>query len=235
MANKKDPDAKFYGTYVFSLNQNKVRKDCYGKAVMIISTLLGIDHKVAEQIAADSGRITMSDINVSDLRKLQLVKICLNKAGVFAKGNELDTTHYYKKNDYSIVPILVGNDNVAQEAYYEAYKMFRNTYADLFHIEIPQINDLDEEDQIKDAQFVENQEQQQETKDDHVERFLADIRDFLKGPIRVEDVGTARNIYLYFRYRLIIIELLKLDPADPLFNILDQKLHGSKDQREESC
>ena len=97
MASKKDPEAKFRGRFLFSLRSSKIKKDCYGKAAMIISTLLGIDHKVAEQLAADSGRTAM-DISVYDLRKLQLVKICLNKAGPSQHYSHQNKSSKYNRN-----------------------------------------------------------------------------------------------------------------------------------------
>lgn len=232
MASKKDPEAKFCGRFLFSLRSNKVKKDCYGKAAMIISTLLGIDHKVAEQLAADSGRTAM-DISVYDLRKLQLVKICLNKAGVFVQGNELDTTRYLRLNESSAVPDLVSNDEVAHEAYCEAYILFRSRYADLFHIVVPQVNDVEEEDRIDCQRPVENQEQKatKETENIVMDAIMCDIKSHLQAPLSPAEIDRAKRYFLVFRTRLIITELMKLDPSDPLFNLLDQKLHGSKDQR----
>lgn len=232
MASKKDPEAKFHGRFLFSLRSSKIKKDCYGKAAMIISTLLGIDHKVAEQLAADSGRTAM-DISVYDLRKLQLVKICLNKAGVFVPGNELDTTRYLRLNESSAVPDLVSNDEVAHEAYYEAYKSFRSTYADMFHIAVPQVNDIEEEDRINCQRPGENQEQEatKETKNIVIDALVCDIKSHFQAPLSPAEIDRAKRYFLAFRARLIIAELMKLDPSDPLFNLLDQKLHGSKDQR----
>lgn len=232
MASKKDPEAKFRGRFLFSLRSSKIKKDCYGKAAMIISTLLGIDHKVAEQLAADSGRTAM-DISVYDLRKLQLVKICLNKAGVFVPGNELDTTRYLRINESSAVPDLVSNDEVAHEAYYEAYKVFRDTYADMFHIVVPQVNDIEEEDRISCQRPVENQEQKatKETKNIVIDAMVCDIKSHFQAPLSPAEIDRAKRYFIAFRARLIIAELMKLDPSDPLFNLLDQKLHGSKDQR----
>lgn len=231
MASKKDPEAKFRGRFLFSLSSNKIKKDCYGKAAMIISTLLGIDHKVAEQLAADSGR-TATDISVYDLRKLQLVKICLNKAGVFVPGNELDTARYLRLNESSAVPDLVSNDEVAHEAYYEAYKTFRDTYADMFHIAVPQVDDIEEEDRIDCQRPVENQEQEatKETKNIVIDAILCDIKSHFQAPLSPAEIDRTKRYFLAFRARLIIAELMKLDPSDPLFNLLDQKLHGSKDQ-----
>lgn len=232
MASKKDPEAKFRGRFLFSLRSNKIKKDCYGKAAMIISTLLGIDHKVAEQLAADSGTTAM-DISVYDLKKLQLVKICLNKAGVFVPGNELDTTRYLRLNESSAVPDLVSNDEMAHEAYCEAYMSFRSRYADLFHIAVPQVNDVEEEDRIDCQRPVENQKQEatKETKNIVIDAIVCDIKSHFQAPLSPAEIDRAKRYFLAFRARLIIAELMKLDPSDPLFNLLDQKLHGSKDQR----
>lgn len=230
MASKKDPEAKFHGRFLFSLSTNKIKKDCYGKAAMIISTLLGIDHRVAEQLAADSGR-TATDISVYDLRKLQLVKICLNKAGVFVPGNELDTVRHLRLNESSAVPDLVSDDEVSHEAYYEAYKAFRDTYADMFHIAVPQVDDIEEEDRIDCQRPVENQEQEatKETKNIVIDAIVCDIKSHFQAPLSPAEIDRAKRYFLAFRARLIIAELMKLDPSDPLFNLLDQKLHGSKD------
>lgn len=231
MANKKD--SKFVGTFLFSLCSVRVKPECYGKAAMIISTLLGIDHRVAEQMAADSGKPSL-DVAVKDMIMLQLVKICLNKAGVFVEDDELDVTHYLKKNAGCLVPNLVGNDNVAKEAYYEAYKLFRSTYADMFHITVPKVDDVEDEDKIDVASF-ENHERETE-KNGSVGKVIDALGDKLAKVISDyykyagnNNIDNVRNYYLYFRHRLIIMELTELNPSDPLFNLLDVKLHGSKD------
>lgn len=228
-------DSKFVGTFYFNLCPVKVRPKYYGKAAMIISTLLGIDHRVAEQMAADSGKPSL-DIAVNNLIKLQLVKICLNEAGVFIAGNKLDTTYYLKKNADHSVPDLVGNDNVAKEAYYEAYKLFRSSYADMFHITVPKVDDVEDEDRIDVAPFVENREQETKGKPEDIvmNAILDDIKSHLQVPLSPAEIDRARKYFIVFRARLIMAELMKLDPSDPLFNLLDQKLHGSKDQREKS-
>lgn len=229
MANKKD--SKFVGTFLFSLCSVRVKPECYGKAAMIISTLLGIDHRVAEQMAADSGKPSL-DIAVKDMITLQLVKICLNKAGVFVEDDELDVTHYLKKNAGCLVPNLVGNDNVAKEAYYEAYKLFRSTYADMFHITVPKVNDIEDEDKIDAASF-ENHEQETEAKpecyEDWLDNFLDELRDHFDQGASTKELDRARKYYYLFRSRLIIMELMVLEPEDPTFNIVDKALHGSKD------
>lgn len=199
---------------------------------MIISTLLGIDHKVAEQMAADSGKPSL-DIAVNNLIKLQLVKICLNEAGVFIAGNKLDTTYYLKKNANSSIPDLVGNDNVAKEAYYEAYKLFKDTYADMFHITVPKVDDIEDEDKIYVAPFVENREQETETEEEYnedwLEDLLKDIRDHFDQGASTKEIDRARKFYYLFRSRLMIMELMALKPESPVFYILDKVLHGSKD------
>lgn len=225
-------DSKFVGTFYFNLCPVKVRPKYYGKAAMIISTLLGIDHRVAEQMAADSGKPSL-DIAVNNLIKLQLVKICLNEAGVFIAGNKLDTTYYLKKNADRSVPDLVGNDNVAKEAYYEAYKLFRDTYAEMFHITVPKVNDVEDEDRIDVVPFVKNREQEtgkeQIFKDVVLNAILNDIKDHLETTLSPAEIDRAEKYYLTFRMRLILAELMALEPEDPLFNLLDVKLHGSKD------
>lgn len=225
-------DSKFVGTFYFSLCTVRVRPKYYGKAAMIISTLLGIDHKVAEQMAADSGKQSL-DIAVNNLIKLQLVKICLNEAGVFIAGRKLDTTYYLKKNANNSVPDLVGNDNVAKEAYYEAYKLFRDTYAEMFHITVPKVNDVEDEDRIDVVSFVKNREQEtgkeQIFKDVVLNAILNDIKDHLETTLSPAEIDRAKKYYLTFRMRLILAELMALGPEDPLFNLLDVKLHGSKD------
>lgn len=228
MANKKD--SKFVGTFLFSLCSVRVKPECYGKAAMIISTLLGIDHRVAEQMAADSGKPSL-DIAVKSLIELQLVKICLNEAGVFIAGDKLDTTYYLKKSASRSVPDLVGNDNVAKEAYYEAYKLFRSTYAEMFHITVPKVDDVEDEDRIDVAPFVENHEQEtkEEPEDIVMNAILDDIKSHFQVPLSPAEIDRARKYFIVFRARLIMAELIKLDPSDPLFNLLDQKLHGSKD------
>ena len=225
-------DSKFVGTFLFSLCSVRVKPECYSKAAMIISTLLGIDHRVAEQMAADSGKPSL-DVAVKDMITLQLVKICLNRAGVFVEDDELDVTHYLKKNAGCLVPNLVGNDNVAKEAYYEAYKLFRSTYADMFHITVPKVDDVEDEDRIDVAPFVENREQETKGKPEDIvmNAILDDIKSHLQVPLSPAEIDRARKYFIVFRARLIMAELMKLDPADPLFNLLDQKLHGSKDQR----
>lgn len=226
MANKKD--SKFVGTFLFSLCSVRVKPECYGKAAMIISTLLGIDHRVAEQMAADSGKPSL-DVAVKDMITLQLVKICLNRAGVFVEDDELDVTHYLKKNAGCLVPNLVGNDNVAKEAYYEAYKLFRSTYADMFHITVPKVDDVEDEDKIDVASFENHERETKETKNIVMDAILDDIKSHLQVPLSPAEIDRARKYFIVFRARLIMAELMKLDPADPLFNLLDVKLHGSKD------
>lgn len=229
MANKKD--SKFVGTFLFSLCSVKVKPECYGKAAMIISTLLGIDHRVAEQMAADSGKPSLN-VAVKDMIMLQLVKICLNRAGVFVEDDELDVTHYLKKNAGCLIPNLVGNDNVAKEAYYEAYKLFRSTYADMFHITVPKVDDIEDEDKIDVASFENHERETKEEPEDIVmNAILDDIKSHLQVPLSPAEIDRARKYFIVFRARLIMAELMKLDPSDPLFNLLDQKLHGSKDQR----
>lgn len=226
MANKKD--SKFVGTFLFSLCSVRVKPECYGKAAMIISTLLGIDHRVAEQMAADSGKPSL-DVAVKDMITLQLVKICLNRAGVFVEDDELDVTHYLKKNAGCLVPNLVGNDNVATEAYYEAYKLFRSIYADMFHITVPKVDDIEDEDKIDVASFENHERETKETKNIVMDAILDDIKSHLQVPLSPAEIDRARKYFIVFRARLIMAELMKLDPADPLFNLLDVKLHGSKD------
>lgn len=227
MASKKD--SKFVGTFLFSLCSVRVKPECYGKAAMIISTLLGIDHRVAEQMAADSGKPSL-DVAVKDMITLQLVKICLNRAGVFVGNDELDVTHYLKKNAGCLVPNLVGNDNVAKEAYYEAYKLFRSTYADMFHITVPKVDDIEDEDKIDVASFESHERETKEEPEDIVmNAILDDIKSHLQVPLSPAEIDRARKYFIVFRARLIMAELMKLDPSDPLFNLLDQKLHGSKD------
>ena len=223
-------DSKFVGTFLFSLCSVRVKPECYSKAAMIISTLLGIDHRVAEQMAADSGKPSL-DIAVNNLIKLQLVKICLNEAGVFIAGDKLDTTYYLKKNADRSVPDLVGNDNVAKKAYYEAYKLFRSSYADMFHITVPKVDDVEDEDKIDVASFENHERETKETKNIVIDAILDDIKSHLQVPLSPAEIDRARKYFIVFRARLIMAELMKLDPADPLFNLLDQKLHGSKDQR----
>lgn len=228
MANKKD--SKFVGTFLFSLCSVRVKPECYGKAAMIISTLLGIDHRVAEQMAANSGKPSL-DVAVKDMITLQLVKICLNRAGVFVEDDELDVTHYLKKNAGCLVPNLVGNDNMAKEAYYEAYKLFRSTYADMFHITVPKVDDIEDEDKIDVASFENHERETKEEPEDIVmNAILDDIKSHLQVPLSPAEIDRARKYFIVFRARLIMAELMKLDPSDPLFNLLDQKLHGSKDQ-----
>lgn len=227
MVNKKD--SKFVGTFLFSLCSVRVKPECYGKAAMIISTLLGIDHRVAEQMAADSGKPSL-DVAVKDMITLQLIKICLNEAGVFIGDDKLDTTYYLKKNANRSVPDLVGNDNVAKEAYYEAYKLFRSTYAEMFHITVPKVNDIEDEDRIDVASFENHEQETKEEPEDIVmNAILDDIKSHLQVPLSPAEIDRARKYFIVFRARLIITELMKLDPSDPLFNLLDQKLHGSKD------
>lgn len=226
MANKKD--SKFVGTFLFSLCSVRVKPECYGKAAMIISTLLGIDHRVAEQMTADSGKPSL-DVAVKDMITLQLVKICLNRAGVFVEDDELDVTHYLKKNAGCLVPNLVGNDNVAKEAYYEAYKLFRSTYADIFHITVPKVDDVEDEDKIDVASFENHERETKETKNIVMDAILDDIKSHLQVPLSPAEIDRARKYFVVFRARLIMAELMKLDPSDPLFNLLDQKLHGSED------
>lgn len=222
-------DSKFVGTFLFSLCSVRVKPECYGKAAMIISTLLGIDHRVAEQMAADSGKPSL-DVAVKDMITLQLVKICLNRAGVFVEDDELDVTHYLKKNAGCLVPNLVGNDNVAKEAYYEAYKLFRSTYADMFHITVPKVDDVEDEDKIDVASFENHERETKEEPEDIVmNAILDDIKSHLQVPLSPAEIDRARKYFIVFRARLIMAELMKLDPSDPLFNLLDQKLHGSKD------
>lgn len=224
-------DSKFVGTFYFSLCSVRVRPMYYGKAAMIISTLLGIDHRVAEQMAADSGKPSLN-VAVKDLIKLQLVKICLNEAGVFIADNKLDTMYYLKKNADRSAPDLVGNDNVAKEAYYEAYKLFRDTYAEMFHITVPEVDDVEDEDRI-DIKPLENHEQETEakqvSKDIVTDAILCDIKSHLQTPLSPAEIDRAKRYYLAFRMRLILTELMALKPEDPLFNLLDKKLHGSKD------
>lgn len=224
-------DSKFVGTFFFSLRSVKVKPVCYGKAAMIISTLLGVDREVAEQMVADSGNPSL-DVTVKDLIKLQLVKICLNKAGVFVGNDKLNVTYYFKKNANRSVPDLVGNDNVAKEAYYEAYKLFRSTYADMFNITVPEVNDVEDEDRI-DIKSLENHEREtkekQSNEDVMLNVFLNDIKDHLKTTLCPAEIDRAKRYYLAFRMRLILAELMALKPDDPLFNLLDIKLHGSKD------
>lgn len=226
MANKKD--SKFVGTFLFSLCSVRVKPECYSKAAMIISTLLGIDHRVAEQMAADSGKPSL-DVAVKDMITLQLVKICLNRAGVFVEDDELDVTHYLKKNAGCLVPNLVGNDNVAKEAYYEAYKLFRSTYTDMFHITVPKVDDIEDEDKIDVASFENHERETKETKNIVMDAILDDIKSHLQVPLSPAEIDRARKYFVVFRARLIMAELMKLDPSDPLFNLLDQKLHGSED------
>lgn len=224
-------DSKFVGTFLFSLCSVKVKPECYGKAAMIISTLLGIDHRVAEQMAADSGKPSL-DIAVKSLIELQLVKICLNKAGVFVEDDELDVTHYLKKNADCLIPNLVGNDNVAKEAYYEAYKLFKDTYAEMFHITVPKVNDIEDEDRV-DVASSENHEQETKAKpecyEDWLDNFLDELRDHFDQGASTKEIDRARKYYHLFRSRLIIMELMVLEPEDPTFNIVDKVLHGSKD------
>lgn len=228
MANRKD--SKFVGTFLFSLCSVRVKPECYGKAAMIISTLLGIDHRVAEQMAAGSGKPSL-DVAVKDMITLQLVKICLNRAGVFVEDDELDVTHYLKKNAGCLIPNLVGNDNVAKEAYYEAYKLFRSTYAEMFHITVPKVDDIEDEDKIDVASFENHERETKEEPEDIVmNAILDDIKSHLQVPLSPAEIDRARKYFIVFRARLIMAELMKLDPSDPLFNLLDQKLHGSKDQ-----
>lgn len=223
-------DSKFVGTFYFNLCPVKVRPKYYGKAAMIISTLLGIDHRVAEQMAADSGKPSL-DIAVNNLIKLQLVKICLNEAGVFIAGDKLDTTYYLKKNADRSVPDLVGNDNVAKEAYYEAYKLFRSSYADMFHITVPKVNDVEDEDRIDIKPFVENREQETkaepERHDEWLEDLLKDIRDHFDQGASTSEIDRARKFYHLFRKRLMIMELMAEKPESPVFYILEKTLHGS--------
>jgi hypothetical protein len=230
MADKK-VDSKFVGTFFFSLRSVRVKPECYGEAAMIISTLLSVDREVAEQIVADSGKPSL-DVTVKDLIKLQLVKICLNKAGVFVGDNKLNVTDYFKKNANRSIPDLVGNDNVAKEAYYEAYKLFRSTYADMFNITVPKVNDIEDEDKIDVASF-ENHEQETEAKpecyEDWLDNFLDELRDHFDQGASTKELDRARKYYYLFRSRLIIMELMVLEPEDPTFNIVDKALHGSKD------
>lgn len=225
-------DSKFVGTFLFSLCSVKVKPECYGKAAMIISTLLGIDHRVAEQMAADSGKPSL-DLTVKDLIKLQLVKICLNRAGVFVEGDELDVMHYLKKNTSCSVPDLVGNDNVAKEAYYEAYKLFRSTYAEMFHITVPKVDDIEDEDRVDVAPFVENHERETREKpecfEEWLEDLLNDIRNHFDQGASTKEIDRARKFYYLFRSRLIIMELMAEKPESPVFYILDKVLHGSED------
>lgn len=235
MADKKD--SKFVGTFFFSLRSVKVKPVCYGKAAMIISTLLGIDHRVAEQMAADSGNPSL-DVTVKDLIKLQLVKICLNKAGVFVGNDKLDVTYYFKKNADRLVPDLVGNDNVAKEAYYEAYKLFRSTYAEMFHITVPEVDDVEDEDRI-DIKSLENHEQETKVEPEHHEEWLEDllndIRNHFYEGASTKEIDRARKFYYLFRSRMVIMELMALKPESPVFYILDKVLHGSEDYREKSA
>ena len=223
-------DSKFVGTFYFNLCPVKVRPKYYGKAAMIISTLLGTDHRVAEQMAADSGKPSL-DIAVNNLIKLQLVKICLNEAGVFIAGNKLDTTYYLKKNADRSVPDLVGNDNVAKEAYYEAYKLFRSSYAEMFHIAVPKVDDVEDEDRIDVAPFVENHERETkeelELHNEWLEDLLKDIRDHFDQGASTSEIDRARKFYYLFRKRLMIMELMAEKPESPVFYILEKTLHGS--------
>lgn len=223
-------DSKFVGTFVFNLCSVKVKPECYGKAAMIVSTLLGIDHRVAEQMAADSGKPSL-DLTVKDLIKLQLVKICLNKAGVFVEGDELDVMHYLKKDAYCLVPNLVGNDNVAKEAYYEAYKLFRSTYAEMFHITVPEVDDIEDEDRI-DVKPLENHEretkEEPECFEEWLEDLLNDIRNHFDQGASTKEIDRARKFYHLFRSRLIIMELMAEKPESLMFYILDKVLHGSE-------
>ena len=103
----------------------------------------------------------------------------------------------------------------------------------MFHIVIPQVNDVEEEDRISCQRPVENQEQEatKETKNIVIDAIVDDIKSHFQAPLSPAEIDRARRYFLAFRARLITAELMKLDPSDPLFNLLDQKLHGSKDQR----
>ena len=84
----------FKGKYVLSLKDHDVKASCYGKAAMIISDITGIDHKIAEIFVATSSTDDAPWIPIDDLRKLQLIKICLNYAGVFIDDKQLLYSEY---------------------------------------------------------------------------------------------------------------------------------------------
>lgn len=219
---KKD---QFKGKYALSLKNHDVKADCYGKAAMIISDILKIDHRIAETFVATSGTEDSPWIPVDNLRDLQLIKICLNNAGVFIGHNWLDYTSYEIQSEdrrgyYTIESPR--NDGLASKAYDEAMIDYIKTYAEKFHIEntdsIRKCFDIDEEDQIDIEQSEQCQYVDPATKarDSIQQSICTELKN-----LPLEKVETVcRHFYHFFKKQLVMIHLQKLDVDDPMFNNL---------------
>lgn len=214
----------FEGKYALSLKNHDVKDYCCSKAAMIISDILKIDHRIAETFVATSGTEDSPWIPVSNLCELQLIKICLNNAGVFRGHNCLDYTSYEVQSEdrRGYYTIESPNNGLAEKAYDEAMIDYVKTYAEKFHIEntdsIRKCFDIDEEDQvdIKQSEQCQYVDPTTKARDSIQQSICTELKD-----LPLEKVETVcRYFYHFFKKQLVINHLQKLDVDDPMFNNL---------------
>ena len=219
-----EKSVKFKGKYALSLKNHEVKAEYYGKAAMIISDILKIDHRVAETFVATSGTEDSPWISVSNLCDLQLIKICLNNAGVFIGHVRLDYASYEVQSEdrRGYYTIESPKNGLAEKAYNKAMIDYLVTYAKKFHIEntdsIKVCIDVEEEDKvdIKQPEKCQYVDPVTKARDSIQQSICTELKD-----LPLEKVETVcRYFYHFFKKQLVINHLQKLEVDDPMFNNL---------------